>query len=236
VALVAIIALHAVAIAWGLMARVPGPDKAQQYVPILLTLSAAARPAAEPPAVKVNLEAVLPQPVAPVIQINLPVEPPPTSIALVSTPAAPPVAVADAKLPASDGPVSVSDPDYLRLPTVVYPAAAKRVRAQGLVHVRALVDADGRPRDVSVARSSGFDLLDRAACDAVRGAVFKPYRRNNVAQSMVVIVPIDFSLKPARERGQDASKLDVRGKNHHAVRGHAEELGSLSAASLHVGE
>jgi len=39
VALVAIIALHAVAIAWGLMARVPGPDKAQQYVPILLTLA-----------------------------------------------------------------------------------------------------------------------------------------------------------------------------------------------------
>ncbi len=234
VAVVAIVGLHAVAIVSGLVARGPRPDAAPQTVPILITLAAEAQPVTEPPAVRVKLEEVLPQPVAPVIQINVPVEPPPTSIALAPAPAPSPVAETQPRV--SDGPVSVSDPDYLRLPTVVYPPAARRVRAQGMVHVRALVDVDGRPWDVSIARSSGIDLLDRAACDAVRGALFKPYRRNNVAQSMIVIVPIDFNLKPARERGRDDSKLNVRGENHHAVRGHAEELGGLSAASLHVGE
>jgi protein TonB len=228
----AIVVLHAVAIALGLMARGPRPDDVPQSIPITLTMTADAQPVAEPPAVKVRLEEVLPQPVAPVIQITLPAELPPTSITLAAAPV--PQPVPEAQPAASDSPVAVSDPDYLRLPTVVYPPAAKRVRAQGMVHVRALVDVDGRPRDVSVARSSGFDLLDRAACEAVRGALFKPYRRNNVAQSMVVIVPIDFNLKPARDR--DDSKLNVRGENHHAVRGHAEELGGLSAASLHVGE
>lgn len=238
VALGAILVLHAAAITWGLLARGPRPDAPPQSVPILISLTAQAQPVAQPPAVNVKLEEVLPQPVAPVIQINLPAEPPPTSIAVAATPvpSAAPAAVVEPQPRASDGPVSVSDPDYLRLPTVVYPPAARRVRAQGLVHVRALVDEEGRPKDVSVARSSGFDLLDRAACEAVRGALFKPYRRNNVAQSMVVIVPIDFNLKPARGRAQDESKFNVRGENHHAVRGHAEELGSLSAASLHVGE
>ena len=234
VALSAIVIVHAVAIALGLRARGPRPDDVQQSIPIMLTMTADARPVDEPPAVKVSLEEVLPQPVAPVIQITLPADEPPTSISLAAAPVPQPVPETQPR--AGVGPVAVSDPDYLRLPTVVYPSAAKRARAQGMVHVRALVDVDGRPQDVSVARSSGFDLLDRAACDAVRGALFKPYRRNNVAQSMVVIVPIDFNLKPARDRGRDASKFNVRGENHHAVRGHAEELGGLSAASLHVGE
>jgi protein TonB len=99
------------------------------------------------------------------------------------------------RAPGNDVPITVSDPDYLQVPQPVYPAAAKRARAQGLVHVRALVDEEGRPAEVSIAQSSGFELLDGAACSAVRGARFKPYRRDNVARSMVVIVPIEFSIR-----------------------------------------
>jgi len=134
----------------------------------------------------------------------------------------------------------VSQPDYLRKPRAAYPPAAKRARAQGLVHVRALVDTDGHAREVSVARSSGFELLDRAACDAVKQAEFMPYRHNNVPRSMVVIVPIEFSLTPRqvadRGRRREGSELDVRGEHHHAMRGHPEELRSLGATALHVGE
>jgi protein TonB len=235
--MVAIVALHAVAVALGLMIKGPHADPEQQPDPLVITLTADARSMAAPPVVKVKLEEVLPQPVTPVIQITLPAEQPTTAITLAPTPAPPPAADTQA----GQGPVVVANADYLRLPAVVYPPAAKRARAQGLVHVRALVDVEGRASEVSVARSSGFDLLDRAACDAVRGALFKPYRRNNVARSMMVIVPIDFNLTPpggrgrGRDRDQD-SKLDVRGEHHHTMRGHAEELGGLSAASLHVGE
>ena len=236
VAMVGILALHALALMLGLMIKGPQADQPQHLDPIVIMMSAEQRSPAAPPEVKVRLEEVLPQPVTPVIQIALPPEQPATAITVATAPAPPPASHVEA----TEGPVEVANADYLRLPTVVYPPAARRARAQGLVHVRALVDVDGRASEVSVARSSGFDLLDRAACDAVRGALFKPYRRNNVARSMMVIVPIDFSLKPpagrGRQRDEQASQLDVGGQHHHAVRGHAEELGGLSAASLHVGE
>lgn len=237
VALAGIVVLHALAIAMGLAIRGPRPDEARPIDPIVITMTADSRPLAAPPAVAVKLQTVLPQPqpMAPAIQISLPVEASLAVTTVVATPAAPPDAVVGE---AGEGPVTVANPDYLRTPAVVYPPAAKRARAQGLVHVRALVDLEGRANEVSVARSSGFELLDRAACEAVRGALFKPYRRNNVARSMVVIVPIDFNLKPSRGlgRGGEDLELDVRGEHHHAMRGHAEELGGLSAASLHVGE
>ncbi|HXC60104.1 MAG TPA: energy transducer TonB [Steroidobacteraceae bacterium] len=238
VALVAIVGVHALAVALGLMIKAPRADEPVQADPIVVTLTAAQqRPVAELPASKVVLEQVTPQPVTPVVQITLPAEPAPNSITLAASPAPQPAADVEA----GDDPVAVANADYLRLPTVVYPPAARRARAQGLVHVRAVVAVDGRASEVSVARSSGFDLLDRAACDAVRSALFKPYRRNNVARAMVVIVPIDFNLKPAAGPGRDRgngedSQLDVGGEHHHPVRGHAEELGGLSAASLHVGE
>lgn len=198
-ALVGIAVLHALAIALGLTMRGPRADDAPQANSIVVTMMADSVPAAAPPAVSVKLEQLVPQPVTPDIQISVPVEASPTASTVAATPAPPPAVAAGE---AGDGPVTVSDPDYLRMPTVVYPPAAKRMRAQGLVHVRALVDAEGRASEVSVARSSGFDLLDRAACEAVRGALFKPYRRNNVARSMVVIVPVDFNLTPPRGSGR----------------------------------
>jgi TonB family protein len=111
-----------------------------------------------------------------------------------------------------------------------------------MVHVRALVDVDGHAREVSVARSSGFELLDRAACDAVLGALFKPYRRNNVARSMVVIVPVNFSLTvrtvAARDDGATGGQLqaDDDREDRHGRRRHREDFRGLSAAPQPAGE
>jgi TonB family protein len=112
-----------------------------------------------------------------------------------------------------------------------------------VVLVRALVDVSGHALKVSVHRSSGFGALDRAACDSVLASLFRPYRHNGVPRSVDVIVPITFALAgrgsdrgPNRGRDRDDLELDVRGEDHHAMRGHAEELGSLGAAALHVGK
>jgi protein TonB len=180
----------------------------------------------------------LPPPVMPLLQIDVPAEPVNAiTVAAVPQPAPPPAPPVSA---AEEGPVAVSHVDYIRKPSSVYPPAAKRARAQGTVLVRALVDVDGQPRDVRVARTSGFALLDKAACEAVLGALFKPHRRNNVARQMLVLVPIDFFLKEAAPRRprdrQERSELDVRGEHHHAMSGHPEELGGLGTAALHVGE
>ena len=122
----------------------------------------------------------------------------------------------------------------MRMPSPVYPAAAKQARAQGVVYVRALVDGSGHAQQAQVHRSSGFAALDRAACDSVLAALFRPYLHNGVPRSVDVIVPITFAL--TMRGGGRALKLDVRGENHHAMRGHPEELGRLGTAALHVGE
>ena len=236
VAVAGIAGLHLAAFALALNMRGPRPDPVAESEPIVVTL-ASERPSVAAPQMKVQLQQ-LPAPVAvvPDVQISLPAES--TAITVAVAPPAP--AVPPAEAGESDGPVAVSKPDYLRMPSPVYPVAAKRARAQGVVHVRAVVDVEGLPRDVRVERSSGFTALDKAACDAVMGAQFKPYRRNNIARAMVVIVPVEFSLnvRTAGERGRRGgnSELDVRGEHHHAMGRHAEELGSLSAATLHPGE
>ena len=234
---VAIVALHVTAIAVGLAMKGPVADRETDASPILVSLLTENH-TVESPQMRVRMEEVLPAAVAPVVRIDIQMEPA-TTITLASRAPVPVSAAASPPTETGDAPVSVSQPDYLRRPRAAYPPAAKRARAQGLVHVRALVDTDGHAREVSVARSSGFELLDRAACDAVMQAEFMPYRHNNVPRSMVVIVPIEFSLTPRQvaDRGRRGnSELDVRGEHHHAMGRHAEELGSLGAAALHVGE
>jgi len=167
-----------------------------------------------------------------VVNIDIPTPPAAITVVAVATPAPPappPVPAGDA-----DSPVAISEAAWVRMPSPVYPAAAKQARAQGVVYVRALVDVSGHAQKAQVHRSSGFATLDRAACDSVLAALFRPYLHNGVPRSVDVIVPITFALT-TRGSGR-ALKLDIRGENHHAMRGHPEELGRLGTASLHVGE
>jgi protein TonB len=186
----AILVLHVLVVAVAMLMKGPRPDAEERAVPIEVMMLTDSRPAA--PTLKVKMEEMLPQSVMPAVQIDLPLEPSAATITVAAAPAPAPPSPAEST--GDDGPVSISAPDYVQMPNPIYPPAAKRARAQGIVHVQALVDVEGRAQQVEVARSSGFAALDRAACDAVLRAVFKPYRRNNVARSMRVIVPIEFSL------------------------------------------
>ena len=191
-AVLAILGLHVAAVAVGLAMKGPAADRELDSSPIIVALLPERPRPVESPQLTVRMQEVALPVVTPVVQINLAPEPV-AAIVLAKAPASsPPPIAADA----GDAPLSVSQPDYLRRPKAAYPPAAKRARAQGLVHVRALVDTDGHAREVSVARSSGFELLDRAACDAVMQAAFIPYRQNDVPRRMLVIVPIEFSLTP----------------------------------------
>ena len=55
-----------------------------------------------------------------------------------------------------------------------YPASAIRMEAQGVVDLEFLIDLDGRVADSRIANSSGHDLLDRAARDALSLCRFTP--------------------------------------------------------------
>lgn len=117
-----------------------------------------------------------------------------------------PVQAADAGASADAGPgIDATPPGpaaqpmqlaYLSAPAPTYPRAALQRGLAGTVLLRVLVDVDGRPLDVTVARSSGYRELD----DAARTQVFKRWRFQPALQGgqpvqALGLVPVEFSLK-----------------------------------------
>ncbi len=58
--------------------------------------------------------------------------------------------------------------------------------------MRCQVDANGHVTNVSLARSSGFRLLDEAALKAVGKWKFKPGRKDGACVAGTVVVPVQF--------------------------------------------
>jgi protein TonB len=148
--------------------------------------------------------AIRPQPPAPQVRPNTP--PVLTSAATASNPveatAAPapatPVA-APVPSPAREAPVAVVAPRfdaaYLSNPIPEYPRLSRRMGEEGRVMLRVHVGADGKPLEVTIAKSSGFTRLDEIARDTVlRSWRFVPARQGDQAVAGTVRVPIDFSL------------------------------------------
>jgi len=102
------------------------------------------------------------------------------------------VAVEDTPVPKE--PVIV-EPGYRYNPQPVYPKIARRRGYAGVTLLTADIDARGRVSTVTVKRSSGHDVLDRAACSAVRKWKFEPARRDGVPVPMPVDIPVRFELK-----------------------------------------
>lgn len=75
-----------------------------------------------------------------------------------------------------------------------YPPAARRAGEEGTVRLKVLVDEKGRPKDVSVATSSGFARLDEAAVAAVRKWRFVAATDGTNAISAWTQVAITFRL------------------------------------------
>ncbi|MBL8265914.1 energy transducer TonB [Steroidobacter sp.] len=78
-----------------------------------------------------------------------------------------------------------------------YPSSSRRAGEEGTVRLKVLVDANGRPRDVAVASSSGFARLDQAAMDAVRKWRFVAATDGTNAISAWTQVAITFRLTSA---------------------------------------
>lgn len=87
------------------------------------------------------------------------------------------------------------DAAYLNNPRPGYPAVARRMGLTGEVRLRVTVDKAGHPERVALHASSGSDVLDRAALDAVRGWRFVPARRGDEPVAADVLVPIRFELE-----------------------------------------
>ena len=75
-----------------------------------------------------------------------------------------------------------------------YPAAARKAREQGVVHVRFTIDRDGQVLSSNVRRGAGV-LLDAAALEVLqRAAPLPPIPASMGKQSLTITVPIEYSL------------------------------------------
>lgn len=154
-------------------------------------------PAADPDVPPPPVDPVM---VAPVPVIRTPVVTPPPVIA---APEVPPVPqprtqlVASTSAPASTVPVGVDD-----LATKMvsgkpprYPIESRRHHEQGTVVLAVTLALDGSVADVRIAKSSGFDRLDRAARDAVLRWKWRPTVRGGQPVQVRGIVDIPFVLQ-----------------------------------------
>jgi periplasmic protein TonB len=87
-----------------------------------------------------------------------------------------------------------SNAAYLNNPKPEYPMEARQRHWQGTVLLRVYVGADGRALQVNLQRSSGHDVLDESALEAVREWRFVPAKRGDIAEVSWVTVPIVFEL------------------------------------------
>jgi protein TonB len=94
----------------------------------------------------------------------------------------------------SDIPITYAHPIYRRNISPPYPLLARKRGYQGTVLLEVLVSKDGKAASIQLSRSSGYNILDRAAIKGVRGWLFYPAKRGNELLEMWVKIPIRFTL------------------------------------------
>ena len=108
------------------------------------------------------------------------------------TPATPEIAAPTTE-PSSTAPIF--NAAYLQNPQPSYPLSARRRGIEGKVLLRAEVRPDGVSNRVEVKKSSGWDMLDQAALQAVQNWRFVPARKGEQAVTAWVEIPISFQLE-----------------------------------------
>jgi len=75
-----------------------------------------------------------------------------------------------------------------------YPRLARQLGQEGLVILSVEIDEKGLARDVKIAKSSGYKLLDDAAVKTVQGWIFIPATKKGQPVPSQVEIPVRFKL------------------------------------------
>lgn len=140
----------------------------------------------EPPLIAI---AAAPAP-APVVAA---LPPPPPAAVPVQTAPTPVVQVAPPPAPALKR-IPASAVRYLREPRMTVPLMSKRLRESGVVQLRVVVDVNGLPREITLAKTSGFTRLDEQALLDMRSARFVPQTENGQPVEWEVIAPMSYEV------------------------------------------
>jgi protein TonB len=157
------------------------------------------RPTPAPQPAKAELPAAVPaKEPSPVASLGSPVESESQAAPAAQSAPAVPVAAAPA-VPAAPAAPRIELPstqaDYLNNPKPPYPPLSKRLREEGKVVVRVLIEPDGTASKAEIRTSSGFDRLDQTALQTVLRWRYVPGKRNGTPEAMWFNVPINFVLE-----------------------------------------
>jgi protein TonB len=187
-----IVVVHAVGL-YAALSFAPQIRRAVAEVPLAVTFVALPESTPERPLPQVTV--VTPQPVVmapelPLIEIPNDAAPSARAITIPVAPPPPPAAPQEDR----SVPKQVSAVEYVREPIPRYPPQSRRLREQGLVVLRVVIDERGAASSIEIETSSGHARLDDAACEAVLRAAFRPYVEDGEPRRALVLIPIEFAL------------------------------------------
>jgi periplasmic protein TonB len=188
----AIVAVHALGL---YVALTFAPQIEQAVASVPLVVSFVSLPPTPPRPQLPQVTVVTPQPLMrqpelPIIEI--PSDMPQSSHAISVPVQAPPPAAAQQE--DHSVPKLVSAVEYVREPSPRYPPQSRKLREQGLVVLRVVIDERGAASSIEIETSSGHSRLDAAARDAVLRAAFRPYVEDGEPRRALVLIPIEFAL------------------------------------------
>jgi len=89
---------------------------------------------------------------------------------------------------------AVSPPERIFTSSPDYPALAKRNNIEGSVKLSFLINRSGRVEKVRLLKSSGHEILDRAAIDYSKKIIFEPAKKGDTAISTWYSMDFDYEL------------------------------------------
>ncbi len=185
-----IVAAHGL-VFYALLSIGPRPEQTLPELPVQVQFVAESKPQPQwqPPEVKAIASAPIrvDAPQAPVVEV---------AAAESERAITAPVQVAAVRAVSEDlsTPKLVSTVEYVREPVPRYPPQSRKLREQGLVVLKVLIDEKGTACSIQVETSSGHERLDAAAREAVSRAAFRPYVEDGLPRRAFVLIPIEFSL------------------------------------------
>lgn len=96
------------------------------------------------------------------------------------------------KIPGGDD----TAPEYLSGENPPYPKRAQRNGWEGAVLLTLLISSTGGVEMIEIIKTSGYEILDRQACESVRNWRFKPATRHGVPLAVTVQQEIIFRTTP----------------------------------------
>ncbi len=90
---------------------------------------------------------------------------------------------------------NLRDRDVFINPKPTYPLLSRRMREQGAVHLKLCIDERGHVANIFLAKSSGYQKLDRSAIETVSEWRFSALESQNTPSSDCYHLPIHFRLE-----------------------------------------